>query len=96
MHGVGIVSMGFVMDAIAERYLSERLPTTADFRADLVPLKDACRWTTGSWDFGPGMQRRWNELQNTPKDIILLGDYLLEQYRQRVWNPIRGRRTGTA
>jgi DGQHR domain-containing protein len=95
MHGVGIVSMGFVMDAIAERYLDERLPTTADFRADLVPLKEVCHWTAGSWDFGPGMQRRWNELQNTPKDIILLGDYLLEQYRQRVWSRRRLSRTGT-
>lgn len=95
MHGVGIVSMGFVMDAIADRYLDERIPTVADFREDLLPLKDVCKWTSGVWDFGPGVQRRWNELQNTSKDIILLADYLLDQYRQRVWSPMRLRRTGT-
>jgi DGQHR domain-containing protein len=95
MHGVGIVSMGFVMDAISDRYLDERTPTTADFLEDLLPLREVCRWTSGVWDFGPGVQRRWNELQNTSKDIILLADYLLEQYRERVWRPIRERRTGT-
>ena len=95
MHGVGIVSMGFVMDAIADRYLDERIPTTADFREDLLPLREICRWTSGVWDFGPGVQRRWNELQNTSKDIILLADYLLDQYRERVWSPMRQRRTGT-
>ncbi|HEX7239496.1 MAG TPA: DGQHR domain-containing protein DpdB, partial [Longimicrobiaceae bacterium] len=71
MHGVGIVSLGFVMDAIADRYLDERIPTTDDFREDLLPLREVCRWKSGTWDFGPGMQRRWNELQNTSKDIIL-------------------------
>jgi DGQHR domain-containing protein len=95
MHGVGIVSMAFLMDAIAEHYLDERVPTRADFREDLLPLKEFCKWTTGVWDFGPGMARRWNELQNTSKDIILLADHLLDQYRERVWQPARRHRTGT-
>lgn len=95
MHGAGIVSMGFVMDAIAERYLDERVPTAADFHADLLPLQGVCRWTSGVWDFGPGQQRRWNEVQNTSKDIQLLTDYLLTQYRERVWHPTERRRTGT-
>ena len=84
MHGAGIVSMGFVMDAIADRYRRERLPTAADFRADLLPLREVCRWTEGYWDFRPA--RKWNEIQNTSKDIKLLSDYLLDQYKMRVWN----------
>lgn len=86
MHGAGIVSMGFVMDAISERYRSKGLPTKKHFLSDLEPLKSVCRWTDGYWEFGPGAQRKWNELQNTPKDVQLLANYLLGQYRSLVWS----------
>jgi hypothetical protein len=86
MHGAGIVSIGFVMDAIADRYRPSGLPTKAQFSQDLEPLRDACRWTDGYWDFGPGMQRKWNEIQNTHHDIQILANYLLVQYKPRVWN----------
>jgi hypothetical protein len=58
----------------------------AQFAQDLDALKDVCRWTDGYWDFGPGRQRKWNEIQNTPKDIELLANYLLVQYKARVWS----------
>jgi DGQHR domain-containing protein len=86
MHGAGIVSLGFLMDAISDRLRQSGIPTRAQFRGDLAPLKAACRWSDGFWDFGPGQQRRWNELQNTHKDIQLLANYLLVQYKARVWN----------
>jgi len=86
MHGAGIVSMGFVMDAIAERYRSKGVPARSDFAVDLDPLKSVCRWTDGYWDFGPGYQRKWNEIQNTSKDIQMLANYLLVQYKALVWN----------
>ncbi len=85
MHGAGIVSMGFVMDAIGDRYRSARIPTMKQFVTNLEPLKEACRWTDGYWDFGPGHQRKWNELQNTSKDIELLANYLISQYKNLVW-----------
>jgi hypothetical protein len=44
-----------------------------------------CRWTDGHWEFGPGVVRKWNEVQNTPKDVQLLANYLLIQYQARVW-----------
>jgi DGQHR domain-containing protein len=88
MHGVGIVSLGFLMDAIFDRYSRDRIPTEADFTADLTELADVCRWTTGFWDFGPGAQRKWNELQNTSRDIQLLTSYLLYQYKSRVWSRV--------
>jgi DGQHR domain-containing protein len=87
MHGAGIVSMGFVMDAVADRHLDVAEPTPAEFHSELLPLRPICKWTSGTWDFGPGFQRRWNEVQNTSKDIVLLADYLLNQYRERVWRP---------
>jgi DGQHR domain-containing protein len=86
MHGAGIVSIGFVMDAIADRYRQSGLPSLEQFRQDLTPLREACRWTDGYWDFGPGVQRKWNEIQNTHRDIQLLANYLLVQYKARVWN----------
>lgn len=86
MHGVGIVSLGFLMDAMFDRYSRDRSPTERDFKTDLSALADLCRWTNGYWDFGPGTQRKWNELQNTSRDIQLLTSYLLFQYKSRVWN----------
>jgi DGQHR domain-containing protein len=83
MHGVGVVSLGFVMDAIAEDIPPGRLPEPEDFATALHELEPACHWTSGAWDFG-ATQRRWNDLQNTPRDIQLLTDYLLTEYRNRV------------
>jgi DGQHR domain-containing protein len=85
MHGAGIVSLGFVMDWIGERYGPSCPPSREHFACDLAPLKEVCRWTAGYWEFGPGSVRKWNEIQNTSKDIQLLSNYLLIQYKARVW-----------
>lgn len=85
IHGVGIVSMGLLMDAIYDRYSRVRTPAKADFAADLTDMKDVCKWTNGTWDLGPGQVRKWNELQNTTRDIQLLTSYLLQEYKTRVW-----------
>ena len=85
-HGAGIVSMGFLMDAIADRVRREGLPTARHFVENLIPMRPVCRWTNGYWEFGPGQQRRWDEIQNTSKDIQLLTNYLMIQYKTRVWN----------
>jgi DGQHR domain-containing protein len=83
MHGVGIAGMGFVMDAICDRFLPASFPTTEEFAEDLAVLEPVCHWTSGLWDFG-AIQRKWNDLQNTPRDIQLLTDHLLDQYRELV------------
>lgn len=86
MHGAGIVAMGYLMDAIGERLRDSGIPKEEHFRQDLEPLFKVCRWTDGYWDFGPGVQRKWNEVQNTPKDIQMLANYLMVQYKALVWN----------
>src|SRR5437773_4976054 len=106
MHGAGIVSLGFVMDAIGERYRPVGLPSCEQLVGDLSPLKEVCRWTAGYWEFGPGSVRKWNEIQNTSKDIQLLSNHLLIQYKARVWSrstpgrgvivPLRAGRDGGA
>ncbi|HEY0969817.1 MAG TPA: DGQHR domain-containing protein DpdB [Gemmatimonadales bacterium] len=90
MHGAGIVAMGFLLDAIVDRYRrQESPPSELQFVENLIPLKPACRWTAGEWVFASGARRRWNEVQNTPKDIELLVDHLLTLYQKRVWSRSR-------
>lgn len=93
MHGVGIASLGYLMDAITDSYLAKGLmPDEADYVAELEPLREACPWTSGYWQFGPDSIRRWNELQNTPKDIQLLTGHLLREHRRLAGNSTGHRR----
>ncbi len=85
MHGAGIVSLGFVMDAIADRHRDQRIPSSEAFEQDLRPLKEVCSWTAGYWNFGPAAQVRWNELQNTSKHIQTLTNFLIMNYKNLVW-----------
>jgi DGQHR domain-containing protein len=82
MHGVGIVSLGFVMDAIAEEFLPSAMPGIEDFAEGLTYIAPACHWTAGYWEFARDNLRRWNDLQNTPRDIQLLTDHLLTKHRR--------------
>jgi len=86
MHGAGIICMGLLMDAVADRTGPGSPPSKDQFVADLLPLVPVCKWTNGYWEFGAGTQRKWNEIQNTAKDIQLLANYLLYQYKALVWD----------
>jgi DGQHR domain-containing protein len=81
VHGVGIVSLGHLMDAITDRHRQVQVLSVQQYEAELAPLLDKCSWTAGFWRFGPGQERRWNELQNTGKDIQLLTNYLRVMHR---------------
>jgi len=83
MHGAGIISMGLLMDAIAEDNQEVEVPSEGVFYRGLKPLRDVCYWTEGAWNFMDGRQRNWNEVQNTPKDIQMLAMHLLTQYQGR-------------
>jgi DGQHR domain-containing protein len=86
MHGAGIICMGLLMDAVADRTGLGNAPSKEEFITDLRPLIPVCKWTNGYWEFGTGAQRKWNEIQNTAKDIQLLANYLLYQYKALVWD----------
>jgi DGQHR domain-containing protein len=93
MHGVGVTSMGFLMDAIAERYAHLRVPSIEDFEYDLYEIADLCHWTEGTWRLDAEHHRKWNDLQNTPRDIQLLTNYLLGEYRAQTFGrPVRRQR----
>lgn len=81
-HGVGIVSMGYLMDAIYYRINhADGVPTKNDFIAELQKLGNSLPWTSGEWKFSANHQVPWNELQNTPRHIDLLSNYLIRQYK---------------
>lgn len=83
MHGVGIASVGYLMDAITDEYIARGTwPDESDYVAELEPLLEVCAWTTGFWQLGNGSLRRWNEFQNTPKDIQILTGHLLREYKR--------------
>ena len=81
-HGLGILSLGFLMDAIAEQF-EQIEPESTDFERHLQLIAPRCAWTGGSWKLGP-YPRRWNELQNTPRDVQVVADHLLSAYRRAV------------
>lgn len=81
VHGAGIASLGCLMDEIAYRLGPDQVPSAEAFGAELDLIREDCHWTAGKWAFGPGESCAWNELQNTPGDILRLSDHLLVLYR---------------
>lgn len=82
MHGVGIISMGYLMDEISHvRANSDGLVDTEDFAADLKSIADDCRWDSGEWEFPDGVVRKWNDIQNTPRDIQRVSNFIQARYR---------------
>jgi DGQHR domain-containing protein len=84
VHGVGIIALGCVMDEIAYELRSEGIPTARRFAEHLRLIEPDCAWMRGTWSLSTGGPRRWNELQNTPRDIKALSDHLVRLYRTRV------------
>ncbi|MGW4126968.1 DGQHR domain-containing protein DpdB [Amycolatopsis japonica] len=91
-HGVGMISLSFVMDAIADVLVEKGDLDLDGFVSELSRLDAACHWTSGVWEMTDGTQRKWNDLQNTPRDIQLLTNHLLSEYRARVSGKRRGSR----
>jgi DGQHR domain-containing protein len=79
MHGVGIRSMGRLMD----RVMSTIDPTAEDavskVRAELGLIADHCAWTSGRWE---ELGINWNQLQNVPRDVKVLSNFLIRSYLQ--------------
>jgi len=73
VHGVGIISMGFVME-----YLHAATGATKreHFIEPLTAMRPMTAWTDGEWEFGPE-RRRWNSLQNVSADWKMLAFYLV-------------------
>lgn len=77
-HGASVISLGLLMDTICSR---KENPTAEEFVEELQHIAPLCRWTEGRWEFELD-SRKWDDIQNTPKDIALLSGYLSRQYRK--------------
>ncbi|MFD6091270.1 DGQHR domain-containing protein DpdB [Oerskovia enterophila] len=77
MGGVGIRSMSRLMD----RVVAHIDPTSDDaeiaVRRELSRIAPHCRWTEGEWE---ELGLHWNELQNVPRHITNLSNYLVRKY----------------
>jgi hypothetical protein len=80
-HGIGIIALGYLMDSIADKYRSVEIPPEEVFFGELSVLKPFCAWTEGQWDFGNGIRKSWNDIQNLTKDIELVSNFLLVKYK---------------
>jgi len=72
------------MDAIADAHRESGAALFEVYRAELGSLKSDVDGRVASGICVLGLQRKWNELQNTSRDIQLLSNYLLIRYRARV------------
>jgi DGQHR domain-containing protein len=77
LHGVGIISMGYVMDELHTRV---EACTAGAFLLGLQPLAQHTRWTSGEWSIGKE-RRPWNTVQNTNADYRLISHHLVRLIR---------------
>ena len=84
VHGVGILALGALMDEISYELREEGVPSHRLFCEHLALVAADCHWTSGAWPLRLDDVRRWNELQNTPRDIRALSDYIVRAYRRKV------------
>ena len=84
VHGVGILGLGCLMDEISHELREEAIPSARLYSEHLRMIAEDCHWTAGVWRLAADDRRRWNELQNTPRDIKALSDHLLRLYRRKV------------
>lgn len=77
MHGVGIRAMGRVMDRVMTHVRDDDPRAQERAAQELGLIAEKCRWTSGTWeDLGVA----WNDLQNTPRHISALSNYLVRTY----------------
>ena len=76
-HGVGIVSMGYLMDAIVGRLRAEKTAIAIPFvKRELKRFKDL-PWCSGVWEFSEDLKMPWDQLQNTNLHIGMLSNFLV-------------------
>lgn len=82
-HGAGLVSMGYLMDAIAFRLASDWVnPPIEAYEAELEKLGADLPWYDGVWNLSQDVRLPWNEIQNTARHIDLVTNYLIRRYRK--------------
>lgn len=84
-HGIGILSLGNIMDHIGVPNIPES-NLRSYYRGRLSPLVPVCAWIKGSWALSDGREIPWNDLQNTKQDVCLLTNHLQNLF-ERLQSP---------
>ena len=77
MHGVGIRSMGRLMDRVMPHVDLDSRRALTQAENEVRRVEETCRWTSGTWD---DLGVPWNDLQNTPRHISSLSNLLARRY----------------
>lgn len=77
MHGVGLRSMGRLMDKIMSTINPMQEGAERQVEEELNLIVPSCRWTDGTWE---GLGLRWDQLQNTPSDVKNLSNHVIRLY----------------
>jgi DGQHR domain-containing protein len=77
MHGVGIRAVGRLMDKIMSGVNPQDRTASRQAVRDLRLVAPACHWTDGEWS---ELGLTWNELQNVPRHIRALSNFLIRSY----------------
>ena len=81
MHGVGLRSMGKLMDRIMGSMDLRSKDATKLVRRELEAIASSCRWTDGQWEQLGGIQ--WNELQNVHRHLSMVSNFLIRTYIEK-------------
>jgi DGQHR domain-containing protein len=79
MHGVGIRSVGRLMDDVMHDADPRRSDLEERAARRLALIADRCHWTGGVWE---GIDVPWDALENTSRDVRLLSNHLVRIYSQ--------------
>lgn len=81
MHGCGIRSMGRLMDRMMSSVepFDDHAPEV--LHRALTQLAPVCHWTSGHWEEIGGLA--WNDIENTPRHLRMLSNWLIRTYLQQ-------------
>jgi DGQHR domain-containing protein len=77
MGGVGIRAMGRLMERVMAHVDVHESEAVKKAEAELALVSGQCRWTSGTWG---ELGLPWDELQNTPRHISALSNFLARAY----------------
>lgn len=77
MHGAGIRSMARLMERVIPHVDVDSDQAVEHIAAELRRIAPICRWTDGVWE---ELSLPWNEVQNTPRHISALSNFLARKY----------------
>jgi hypothetical protein len=81
MHGVGIRSMGKLMDRIMSTIDPSSENATSLVIKELKLISPSCRWTSGVWEELGGLE--WNNILTTNKHYTMLYNFLIREYMNK-------------